>query len=208
MKYYTKTGDKGTTSLYNGDVIPKNNQIFEVIGNLDELTCRIGTSFCFFQKNFNILLDDQYKNANENFKQVYNKHAYEYKELADLMEHLQKMIQIIMSVIATPPNDKQINVPNITENDISYLEKFIDFYSNNTPNLTKFILPCTSELDSYVHLCRTQTRITEIKLWQYNEVYHRDEHLIILKYLNRMSSLFFTMARYITCISYETERIM
>ena len=138
MKIYTKTGDKGFTSLYDGNRIKKTNYVFNIIGELDELNSRLGVVCAYDTMNY----------------------IYEQIRL------IQKKIQDINSILATFEKHNR-KLPEITENDIQFLESKIDEFTNETPALTKFILPGVTVLDSHLHLCRTQTRKIERMLWKF-----------------------------------------
>jgi cob(I)alamin adenosyltransferase len=198
MKIYTKTGDKGFTSLYDGSRTKKNEIFFEVLGELDELTSRIGM-ICALMKEKSPTRD-----------KIYN-----------FLRKIQGKIQDINTIIATIKNKK--NMPNITEEDVIEIESFIDELDNNLPKLTKFILPGVVELDAQCHLCRTQTRKVERFLWKLetsmNEITIKragvqqilDLSTIsisnsnIPEYINRLSDFFFTLARWFCIDEGKTE---
>ena len=184
MKIYTKTGDKGTTSLYDGSIVVKHNIIFETIGEFDELSCRIGM-LCSMTNNKQIIL-----------------------------RKIQRTLQNINSHIATIDEKKKKKLPHIDEELIEELEKEIDLLEENTPRLTKFILPGVNNDDSQAHLCRVQTRKVERyfnKLLSMNsiEVEKKDNKQeksidtyiipseVIKRYINRLSDFFFVFSRWL-----------
>jgi len=196
MKVYTKTGDGGTTSLYDGNKTSKKEIIFDVLGELDELSSRVG------------LLISQ--NIFDNFRNI-----------SDFLRSVQIKIQDINTIIATPQNNSR-KIPEIEEIDISRIEKLIDELDNQLPPLTKFILPGVTPQDAQSHLCRTQTRKVERYLWKLHyttqqiNVYRGKKsgilnlseiHLAenIMKYINRLSDFFFVLARWLCMIQYKNE---
>tara|TARA_Y100000389_G_C17460508_1_gene521340 strand:+ start:2586 stop:3164 length:579 start_codon:yes stop_codon:yes gene_type:complete len=181
MKVYTKTGDKGTTSLYNGSRIGKYEIFFDVLGEIDELSSRIGM-VCS-------LLNDT--------------------DITNKLREIQGKLQDINSIIATPNSTKKL--PNILDIDISNIENFIDDLEKSNSKLVKFILPGVTQIDSHCHLCRTQTRKVERFLWKFhydnstlptsggNLIEIKDIHIDtnITGYINRLSDLFFVLARFL-----------
>ena len=163
MKIYTKKGDKGETSLLTGTKVSKSHIRLDAYGTVDELNAYIG------------LLRDQLKND-------------------ELREHLLKIqsdLFVIGSQLASDKNIKEI--PDITEDDILFLEKSIDNYEENLPKLTTFVLPGGHSNVSFCHIARTVCRRAErltnklVKSESVNE--------LIIKYLNRLSDYLFVFAR-------------
>lgn len=168
FKIYTKTGDKGETSLIGGGRVPKYHRRIETYGTLDELNSFIG------------LLRDQ----------------MEWADLGDILFRIQDRIFVLESLLATEPG-KTINrsLPDIEEEDIQLLEGEIDRMNAVLPELRNFIIPGGHPLISLSHICRTICRRAErsvIKLSVKEEVSG-----IIIRYLNRLSDYFFVLARYI-----------
>jgi cob(I)alamin adenosyltransferase len=183
MKIYTKTGDSGKTSLYDGRRVSKNCIIFDTLGELDELNVRIGVACTFSETNY-----------------LYT----------NLLRTIQCKIQDVNAIIATV-NKEGKKLPVITEDDVKRLETCIDNYDGITPKLTKFILPGVTKLDAQLQTCRTQTRKVERLLLSLNDINATlvDEKgnevnleivkvdPVILKYFNRLSDFFFSFARYV-----------
>lgn len=183
MKIYTKTGDSGKTSLYDGRRIDKNSVVFEVIGEVDELNSRIGVACSLCESNY-----------------LYSR----------VFREVQCKLQDINSIIATIDKTGK-KLPVITEDDVVTLETRIDNYTSVTPKLKKFILPGVTQLDAVIHTCRTQTRKVERCLWNLHEELSiiQDEkgnnidmgdvqiESSIFKYINRLSDFFFAFSRYV-----------
>lgn len=187
MKVYTKTGDKGTSSLYDGSRTSKDSIIFDTIGELDELTSRIGFLIT--------LLTEKEEN------------------IVPILRKSQKIIQDINTIIATVKTENKV-LPEITEEYITELEQYIDSFESKNSKLTKFILPGVTMMDAQAQLCRTQTRKSERFLWYLHNteedmsvfIGKKEENVSleiinidmnIMKYMNRLSDFFFVLGRFL-----------
>lgn len=173
MKIYTKTGDKGTTSLYGGTKVAKNDIKIDSYGTVDELNSVIGIirSYPIRQEAIEQLIQIQ--------KDLFNLGA----ELATPVEKL---------FLA---NGKPRLVVRIEEKDIEQLENWIDSLEEDLEPLTHFILPGGSIPASQAHLARTVCRRAEritVALAEVEEI-----SVLLQKYLNRLSDYLFTLARVI-----------
>ncbi|NGY38172.1 cob(I)yrinic acid a,c-diamide adenosyltransferase [Flavobacterium sp. XN-5] len=172
MKVYTKTGDKGTTSLFGGTRVPKDHIRIESYGTVDELNSYIG------------LVRDQDMNAH-------------YK--ATLAE-IQDRLFTIGAILATPQEKEvlksgELRLKNlgIVETDIELLENEIDSMESELPQMTHFVLPGGHTTVSYCHIARCVCRRAErlaVHL-SHNEPVAE----IAIKYLNRLSDYLFVLAR-------------
>lgn len=184
MKLYTKTGDTGHTSLYGGGRVPKYSKVFNAVGEIDELSSRIGMACAYSQTNFLI---------------------------TKKLRKIQRNLQDINTIIATIDKDGK-KIPDFNEDKVNELELSIDECESFNDPLTKFILPGVNPLDAQLQLCRTQTRKTERLLFEINNTdvvvtftKKKEIHELklpveinssIMKYFNRLSDYFFTLSRY------------
>ena len=168
MKIYTKTGDKGTTSLIGGTKVPKSHLRIEAYGTVDELNSYIG------------LCKDLL--ADENSKFVFHK-------IQD------RLFTIGSSLACDPEKETKMKIPDLKEADIALLENEIDKMSEILPAMKSFILPGGHPCISHLHIARCVCRRAErccVRLASgKNEV-----EPIIIKYLNRFSDYLFILARY------------
>lgn len=132
MKIYTKTGDNGTTSLFDGQRVRKDNLRVETYGTVDELNSIIGLAIAFD-------VPQQMKN--------------------DLMR-INNDLFVLGGDLATPMN-KQSKVNRINEQHINWLEQKIDEYTERLPQLRNFILPGGSQSAAFLHQARTVCRRLE-----------------------------------------------
>ncbi|KAF9581445.1 hypothetical protein BGW38_001522 [Lunasporangiospora selenospora] len=168
---YTRTGDRGESSLYNGNRKPKTDQIFEALGAVDELNSSIGIAHHYCNKVGNGLVDQ-------------------------LIE-IQCNLQDIGSNIATPRNDSsetQLRNTAFDEGHIDKLEGWIDTLDSQLPPLRNFILPSGGEASVFLHQARSICRRAERTTIPVVEANEADE--TVLKYLNRLSDYLFAAARY------------
>jgi ATP:cob(I)alamin adenosyltransferase len=131
MKLYTKTGDKGTTSLVGGTRVPKNHPRVEAYGDVDELISYLGV----------IISDCQIANVRAVIKMI------------------QENLMLVSAHLASDNNKKKLS--NIKEDDITFLESEIDFMTTNIPEQKAFILPDAPRISSECHVARTICRRSE-----------------------------------------------
>lgn len=134
MSIYTKTGDKGTTSLFDNKRVPKDHIRVESYGTVDELV-----SFLGLAKNY---IED---------KEIYN-----------LIQQVQSKLFVVASNLATEDKDKVKY--NIVEQDIKSLEDGIDKYMGKLSDQTGFIVPGSGKKSGYLHVCRTVCRRAERRI--------------------------------------------
>ena len=166
MKIYTKTGDKGTTSLIGGRRIPKHHLRIEAYGIVDELISFIG------------LVRDQDITA----------------ENKAILLHIQDRLMIFASMLATDPEAKHNRkLPVLEEKDIEWLEKELDRIESLLPALTSFVLPGGHEASSLCQVARSVCRRAERNVVRLSQEEPVDE--ILLRYLNRLADFLFVMSR-------------
>jgi cob(I)alamin adenosyltransferase len=168
MKIYTKTGDDGTTGLFGGKRVPKDDERVDTYGEIDELNSLIGLTNCF------VLSNDVKKDLTKIQNQLFN----------------------VGSILATPKEDKEKlkGIEDISEDDIQYLEQRIDYYSEKLPELRNFILPGGTVSAGFLHYARTVCRRCERKIVKF--VMRDEENKILIKFFNRLSDFLFVLARY------------
>jgi cob(I)alamin adenosyltransferase len=165
MPIYTRTGDKGKTSLFDGTRVLKSDKRVETYGTVDELNSMIGCAIAHLAV----------------------------KNLADKkeLEKIQHDLLDIGSALATPHPMPVVEL----ENRPHEFEQLIDTMTGKMPKLTGFILPGGGKAGSLLHVARTITRRAERQLVALMQKETVDNAIII--YLNRLSDLLFTMARYV-----------
>ena len=168
FKIYTKTGDKGQTSLIGGTRLPKHHIRIESYGTVDELNSHIG------------LLRD----------------VIEDKFTLDLLISIQDRLFTIGSHLAADPEKNKMQLPPIFEEDVVALENAIDKINDQVPEMKSFVLPGGHVHVSYCHIARCVCRRAEravLRLAENEKV--EDIHP---KYLNRLSDYLFMLSRWIT----------
>lgn len=168
FKIYTKTGDKGQTSLIGGTRIPKFDIRIEAYGTVDELNSYIG------------LIRDQ---------------AIDEPSRALLIE-IQDRLFTIGSLLAADPVKNKMVLPQISEADVTLLEKEIDAMNEHLPEMKSFVLPGGHTTISFCHIARCVCRRAERCVLKLNERQPLDE--LIYKYLNRLSDYLFVLSRKFT----------
>lgn len=168
MKIYTKTGDKGLTSLFGGKRVPKHHMRIEAYGTVDELNSYIG------------LIRDQKVDENT------------FKVLIEIQDRL----FTLGSMLATEPGNEKVKVPQLFEEDITLLENEIDKMNETLPEMRSFVLPGGHPTVSYCHIARCVCRRSERLTVHLTEVEPVQE--IVVKYLNRLSDYLFVLSRKLT----------
>ncbi len=169
MKIYTKTGDKGNTSLIGGTKVSKSNTRINAYGTVDELNAFIG------------LLGDQ----------LTDKHN------AGILREVQDRLFTIGSSLACDPHKEvAMKIPDLNTADILLLENEIDAMNEKLPEMRSFILPGGHVVVSTAHICRTVCRRAERMIVELDAQEPIGQPLII-QYMNRLSDYLFVLARYI-----------
>jgi cob(I)alamin adenosyltransferase len=168
MKVYTKTGDKGQTSLIGGTRVPKHHIRIEAYGTVDELNSHIG------------LIRDQ--QMDENSKKI-------------LIE-IQDRLFTIGSSLASDPERSKMKIPDLKEEDVTLLEKEIDKMNETLPEMRSFVLPGGHTTVSYCHIARCVCRRAERLTIHLSENSFVAE--LVIKYLNRLSDYLFVLSRKLT----------
>ncbi len=177
MKIYTKTGDKGQTSLLSGERVAKYHERIEAYGTIDELN-----SFVGLLRSGELNKDDKL-----------------------FLIKIQKKLFNIGSNLAMGKKKSSFKPPILKENDIALLEKEMDKIDSLLPKLTNFILPGGSQSVAYSHLCRSICRRAErliVKLADETEI-----DVNIVKFINRLSDYFFLLSRKIAFDYHVEETI-
>jgi cob(I)alamin adenosyltransferase len=167
MKIYTKTGDKGETSLIGGTRVPKHHIRIESYGTVDELNSWIG------------LINDQ------DIAQ----------ESKTNLSEIQDRLFTIGSSLASDPEKSKMKIPDLHASDIELLENQIDKMNEMLPEMRHFILPGGHTSISYCHLARCVCRRAERNVIHLHETEYVNEMVIV--YLNRLSDYLFVLARFI-----------
>lgn len=148
MKVYTKTGDDGTTSLFGGKRVRKDDLRIEAYGTVDELNSIIG---------------------------ILNEHCP--KDIIDFHQEIQSNLFNIGSVLATDPS-KDFSLPSVEIKHVKQLEDKMDLFSVDLPKLTNFILPGGGPGNAFSHLARTVCRRAERRVISLNESEAIDQNII------------------------------
>nr|XP_009862379.1 cob(I)yrinic acid a,c-diamide adenosyltransferase, mitochondrial-like [Ciona intestinalis] len=187
VKVYTKTGDKGTTSLFTGERRTKFHEVFDALGDVDELNSNIGLAR---------------QHLVESPKHV------ELNDISKFLERIQCTLLDIGSCVATPPNtatEKQLQRTEFDSKLVEELEEWIDHYWTALPELKNFILPSGGKSSCSLHVSRSVCRRAERKV---SVLFHKDEvSADVAKYVNRLSDLLFTLARYVAFVEGNEEII-
>ncbi|MGC8571977.1 MAG: cob(I)yrinic acid a,c-diamide adenosyltransferase [Candidatus Micrarchaeia archaeon] len=175
MKYYTKTGDNGSTLLPNNIKIDKDAEVLSVIGDIDELNSLLGL--------VQVHVDDDY--------------------IVTIIKGVQnRLFNISAEIIMqnSKQDSEKIAKIALSEQDLKELEDKIDDISAKIPELKKFIIPGGAESAAWLHYARAVTRRIERNVVSFSKTLTAENkeklNPIILKYINRLSSFLFVAARY------------
>ena len=167
-KIYTKTGDKGTTSLIGGTKVSKAHLRIEAYGTVDELNSYVG--LC------KDLLDGLMP--------------------TEILQEIQdRLFTVGSSLACDPEKEPRMKIPDLREEDITLLEKEMDRMNETLPVMKFFILPGGHPTISQLHIARCVCRRAEracVRLQAEGE----EVEQIVIKYINRLSDYLFTLARF------------
>mgnify|MGYP001027361521 CR=1 FL=1 len=165
-KIYTRTGDSGMTSIHGGERVPKTDLRIDALGTLDELNVTVG------------IVRAKMDAANPR---------------QQLLKKIQITLMALMSNVATPRVARQESNAHVYDSAVGELEHAIDDITAGCGSPEYFILPGGDEVSAFLHQARVVARRAERSLWRLNE--SDDVPVEIMRYVNRLSDLFFVMAR-------------
>jgi cob(I)alamin adenosyltransferase len=166
MKIYTKTGDKGLTSLIGGTRVPKHHLRIECYGTVDELNSYIG------------MIRDQ-----DNISEIQK----------NVLKEIQDRLFTVGSSLASDPEKSKMKIPDLYEQDIEFLEKEMDTMNEELPELRHFVLPGGNVAVSFCHIARCVCRRAERLTVHLAEQSYVNERITV--YLNRLSDYLFVLGR-------------
>lgn len=174
-RVYTRTGDKGETALVGGKRVPKDSPRIEAYGTIDELNSIVGLARVF----------------NEERLQEGEAHRF----LDEVLRKIQDELFDLGSELATPPDFTYEGMYRVGEREVKRLEEIIDQCQKDLDPLKSFVLPGGGKIGGYLHQCRTVCRRAEREILRLSRVEQLSEWP--LKYVNRLSDLFFVLSRWV-----------
>ena len=164
---YTKTGDRGTTSLVGGSRVSKDDVRVEAYGTVDELNSLIG------------LLAEMFRSQQGGY----------YDELKSVQHNL----FTIQTLLATEDAQLYARLPQLQEDEVEMLERQIDTITDRLPQLHSFIIAGGNMTGAQCHVARTVCRRAERCVVALS--HHSPVDDVLLRYLNRLSDYLFVLAR-------------
>ena len=182
-KVYTRTGDRGETSLVGGKRVPKDSPRIDAYGTIDELNSIVGLARVFNEES----LDS----------------GEAHRFLDEVLCRLQDELFDLGSELATPPEFFQPGMYRVGDDEIARIEKLIDKCQEDLEPLNSFVLPGGGRIGAYLHQCRTVCRRAEREILRLSRTEDINDRAI--KYVNRLSDLFFVLSRWIAKQTGEPE---
>ena len=167
MKIYTKTGDKGMTKLVGSSTVAKDSDRVESYGTIDELNSWVGY--------------------------IISQLPQENQEIKEELEALQHLLFDAGTDLSTPIEAQRPF--KLQKESVHWLEQRIDFYTAQSPDIDRFILPGGTSAASMVHVARTIARRAERIIVRLNWTAKINEEVLI--FTNRLSDYFYALARYL-----------
>ncbi len=165
MKIYTRTGDTGDTSLFDGTRVRKSEPRVEAYGDVDELNACLGLA--------------RASGADH--------------EIADELVRLQRDLFALGAQLADPGEKIAARVTKaaLGDDDVARLEQLIDRYEAELPALRRFILAGGSPAGAALHVARAVCRRAERRMVALEPAVDA----VLVRYVNRLSDLLFVLAR-------------
>lgn len=182
MKIYTKTGDKGETSLFTGQRVPKNDPFIEALGSVDECNSALGAAISFLPPN------------------------PEMSPIRHQLETIQHALFDVGAALATPRTravNSKLDMTRFDHQAIETIEQWIDAMEAKLPPLHEFILPGGHPSGAMLHLARSICRRAERRVLPLHKNADVTDNIVI--YLNRLSDYLFCASRYINFLNQSPE---
>ena len=187
---YTKTGDKGTTSLVGGRRVKKFDPRVEAYGTVDELNSHIG------------LLAEMVSNSSITSITSSNNDS-SITSITSSLKKMQDCLFVIQTLLATEDESIYQKLPQLKEDAVAEVEHWIDEMEERLPKHNRFVIPGGSLASAQAHVCRTVCRRAEREIVRLAEEETIEENL--MKYINRTSDYLFVLSRYLLLIENREE---
>jgi cob(I)alamin adenosyltransferase len=170
VKIYTRTGDAGETSLFDGTRVSKSDPRVEAYGEVDELNACLGLARSIALKPLDPDLDDE-------------------------LVHIQRDLFALGARLADPASKIAARVQKATlgDDDVARLEALIDRLEAELPPLRRFILAGGTSAGAALHLARAVCRRAERRMIALDP----PPEPLLVRYINRLSDLLFVLARFV-----------
>ena len=183
-RIYTRTGDRGSTRLVDGQQVDKDSIRVEAYGTVDELNSILGMIAAALSEHACI-------------------EAARRQELTDWLHGAQRKLFDLGSDLATPAGKWRDTVPQVRGEDVETLESVIDRLNSDLEPLESFVLPGGGRVSSQIHHARTVCRRAERRAVTLAREHEIGEHVI--PYLNRLSDTLFVLSRWVAKTTGESE---
>jgi cob(I)alamin adenosyltransferase len=174
-RVYTRTGDRGETALVGGKRVPKDSPRIVAYGTIDELNAVVGLVRTF----------------NEERLAAGEHHRW----LDEVLRKIQNQLFDLGSELATPPDAEYEGMFRMGAGEVRELEELMDRCQKDLEPLKSFTLPGGGRLNAFLHQARTVCRRAEREVLKLSRVEPIGEWP--LKYVNRLSDLFFVLGRWV-----------
>jgi len=178
-RVYTRTGDRGETALVGGRRVPKDSPRIAAYGTIDELNAAVGLARVF--------------NAERMTGRGAGRERHRW--LDEVLKKIQNQLFDLGSELATPPDAAYEGMFKMGEGEVSELEKLMDHCQKDLAPLKSFTLPGGGRIQGFLHQARTVCRRAEREVLALSRVEEIGEWP--LRYVNRLSDLFFVLGRWV-----------
>ena len=194
-RVYTRTGDKGETGLVGGKRVPKDAPRIEAYGTIDELNSVVGLTRAYNEEK-----------CKEGDLPVRGRTQTGARRFVDeLLRGIQNELFDLGSELATPADFVHPGMYRMGDKEVRRIEATIDQCQKELEPLKSFVLPGGGRIAASLHQCRTVCRRAERKIVRLSRREPVGEWP--LKYLNRLSDLFFVLSRWIAKRMGEKEEL-
>lgn len=183
-RVYTRTGDKGETALVGGKRVPKDSLRIEAYGTIDELNSIVGLARVFNEERL----------EEGDLPVPGSTQTGTHRHLDEVLRKIQDELFDLGSELATPPELSYEGMVRLGEKEVKRLEEIIDDCQKELRPLRSFVLPGGGRIGAHLHQCRTVCRRAERIIVRLARVEAVSEWVV--KYVNRLSDLFFVLARW------------
>lgn len=183
---YTKTGDKGTTSLVGGRRVKKCDPRVEAYGSVDELNSHVGLLA-------EMLRETSAKPGSEE----------DVEECCRQLKRIQDRLFVVQTLLATEDGEMYKKFPQMADENVVEVERWIDTMDALLPKHNRFVIPGGSMASAQAHVARTVCRRAERMVVRLAEEENIEE--ILMKYINRVSDYLFVISRYILMLEGKNE---